>query len=249
MNALRLKRFLTPILIICAIGSIPAQMTAQKKWKYELTLGSSMNAGNVDNFNLKNGGSAVRNDSLISFNTDYKFVYSKESGIEKNKGLNATMKFDLYQYDKWSPFLASEFMTNKHKGYDYKISGLTGVKYRIYTKKDTCDYSLSLATVVDRVDYTPKEEKLDKWSCRMSVRPKIRQKLGSAITLLHHSFYQPAIADFSDYLISTNTKVECKVKSYLFIDFCFEYEYRSLVPAEKYKHHDVETEVALKFKF
>ena len=249
MNALKpskLKGFLFSFLVSCFIA---LSLSAQKKWNYEFTLGSSLNSGNVDNFDLKSGGSIVRNDSLVSFDTNYKFVYSKESGEETNNGFNAGMKFDLYQYDRWSPFVASEFLTNKYKGYDYKISGLTGVKYRIYTKHDTCDYSISLATVVDRVDYTPKEEKLDKWSYRMSVRPKIKQRLGSSVMLIHHSFYQPFLKDFSDYLISTKTKVECKVKTHFFIDFCFEYDYRSLVPADEYSHHDIETEIALKFKF
>ena len=40
-----------------------------------------------------------------------------------------------------------------------------------------------------------------------------------------------------------------EVKEPVFLDLSFMYEYRSRIPSEKYKHHDIMTEVSLRLKF
>lgn len=236
-------------LLIMMILTISANAQDKKLWKFDLGAGMSQNSGNVDNFSLKNTGEVQRNDSLISTDLNYKIVYQKEDETETNKGINAGLKFDLYQYNRWSPFIAAEVLSNKYKGYDLKTSALGGVKLRIYTKKDTCDYSLSAAFSYDNVDYTPEESLLDKKMVRLSVRPKIKQKLGEFCYLTHYTFYQPAINNFSDYIINSTTKFTTRITKKLSLDISFNYDYRSKLPAEDYEHYDLTTDVSLKISF
>ena len=228
---------------------------AQNKWHYNFGLGASLNAGNVNNCNISNDGAVERNDSLIAFDAHYKLLYSSlidKSGGDKhwketNFEVNGGVKIDLFQHDKYSPFLACEMLTNKYKGYDLRLSGLVGMKYRIYTIPRLCDYSISAAFVYDWADFTD-DTHLPNNNYRISIRPKVKQKLAENLTLLYTFFYQPSVLDFDDYIINSNIKLQTQITRKLFLDVAFSYEYRSRVPAENYKKHDFLSEVSIRFK-
>ncbi|MCQ2973671.1 MAG: DUF481 domain-containing protein [Bacteroidales bacterium] len=236
------------IILIMSTLFIINSLEAQKKWNYEFEIGGSYNSGNVNNTNLKNSGNATRNDSLLTFTANYKLLYSKEDSVETNKGLNGEIKFDFFQYDRFSPFFSTEYITNKYKGYDFKLSSLIGSKMRIYQKKDTSDYSISLALTYDYVNYTTEEDKLKMEYYRLSLRPKIKQKLGNVVTLVHYTFYQPLLKDWNDYIIQSTTKIENKISQKMYLDISFEYEYRSELPNDNYKKKDMTTEISLRIK-
>lgn len=249
MNKLRFSLLLLLVFsVMCA--------KAQNKWHYNFGLGASFNAGNVNNCNISNDGAIERNDSLIAFDARYKLLYSSlidrnaadQQWKETNFEINGGVKMDLYQYGKYSPFLACEMLTNKYKGYDLRLSGLAGMKYRIYTIPAICDYSISAAFVYDWTDFTDETHLLNN-NYRISIRPKIKQRLAENLTLLHTTFYQPSVLDFDDYIINCNTKLQTQITRKLFIDIAFSYEYRSRVPSENYKKHDFLSEVSFRFKY
>ena len=229
---------------------------AQNNWHYNFGLGASLNTGNINNCNISNDGALERNDSLVAFDFHYKLIYSAiatKNGSDHhweqtNFEINGGVKTDLFQYDRFSPFLACEMLTNKYKGYDLKLSGLAGVKIRIYTKPSFCDYSISGAFVYDWSDFTD-ETHLPNNNYRLSIRPKIKQRLTENLTLLHTTFYQPSVLDFGDYIIQSTTKLQTKITKKLFLDLSFIYEYRSQVPSENYKKHDILSEVSIRFKY
>lgn len=232
----------------------PSLLSAQaekkeKLWNFELSLGASMNSGNVDNVDLKNGGAVTRNDSTVAVDVSYKLVYSRESGYETNKGIKGCAKVDFLQYNRWSPFLATEVFSNRHKGYDYQVGALAGLKHRIYSKADTCDYSISLAFVFDRVDYTPEESKLDDRNYRLSFRPKMKQRISDVLLLKAYVFYRPSLEDFSDYIFEANGSLGVQVKKHFFVSLGVEYEYHSEVPADTYEHGDLSSELSFVVKF
>lgn len=242
------------VFILLVFSSI--QLFGQKKWDFDFGLGTSFNAGNVNTCNINNNASLVRNDSLLAFDCHYKLLYSslidrsnlEQQWKETNFEVNGGVKVDYLQYGKFSPFLACEMLTNKYKGYDLKMSGLVGLKYRIYVNPSVCDYSISAAFVFDWIDYTDATT-LPKNNYRISIRPKIKQKLTESLTLLNLTYYQPSVLDFSDFLIHSTTKLQTKITKMLFLDLVFTYEYRSRVPSENYKHHDITSEVSLRLKF
>jgi len=245
------RLFLFILLIISSM-----QLLGQNKWSFDFGLGTSLHTGNVNSFNLNNSASINRNDSLLAFDFHYKVLYSSlidkndptQKWKETNFEINGGIKLDYKQYGRFSPFLAYEMLTNKYKGYDLKSSGLIGVKYRIYVKPSICDYSISAAFVFDWIDYTDTTE-LPKNNYRISIRPKIKQKLTESLTLLNLTYYQPSVLDFSDFIINTKTKLQTKLSKKLFLDIAFTYEYRSRVPSEKYKKHDFMSEISLRLKF
>ena len=181
------------------------QLFGQKKWAFDFGLGTSLNTGNVNTCNINNYASVTRNDSLFAFDFHHKLLYS--SLINKNSGgrhweetnfeINGGLKVDYLQYGKYSPFLACEMLTNKYKGYNLKMSGLIGFKYRIYVKPSICDYSISAAFVYDWTNFTDSTT-LPNNNYRISIRPKIKQKLTDNLTLLNLTYFQPSVLDFHD---------------------------------------------------
>ena len=242
------------LFIALLFGTIPS--FGQRKWAYDLGLGTSLNTGNVNNCNINNYASVIRNDSILAFDFHYKFLYSSlinrnnigNQWEETNFEINGGLMLDYLQYGKYSPFLACEMLTNKYKGYNLKMSGLVGFKYRFYVKPSFCDYSISAAFVYDWTDFTDATV-LPNNNYRISIRPKVKQRLTENLTLLNLTFYQPSVLDFGDYIIHSTTKLQTKITRMLFLDLAFTYEYRSRVPSEKYKHHDILSEVSLRLKF
>ena len=242
-----------PIFIMLLLGT--TQLFSQQKWSFDFGLGTSLNTGNVNTCNINNYASINRNDSLIALDFHYKLIYSslndkndiEQQWKETNFEINGGLKLDYLQYGKYSPFLACEMLTNKYKGYDLKVSGLVGFKYRIYVKPSFCDYSISLAFVYDWTDFTDATT-LPNNNYRISIRPKIKQKLTENLTLLNLTFYQPSILDFGDCIIHSTTKLQTKLTKKLFLDLTFTYEYRSRIPSDKYKKHDFLSEVSFRLK-
>ncbi len=238
--------------LMCSSSIALAQDDKPKKanpWLWELGLGASQNSGNVNNFSIKNYQEISRNDTIISMVARYDYVYQTEDKKETNKGITGNFKLDLFQYRRWSPFVAVEMVSNKYKGYDFKIDCLGGIKFRINkNRNDNYDYSISIAAVYENVNYTDEETELNNDFCRLSIRPKMKQKIGESMMLKHTTFYQPAINDFSDYIINSKTTISNKINSKVNLDISFTYEYRSLLPNETYKHYDCCTDVSLKLK-
>lgn len=217
-----------------------------RKTHYSLLASSTLNKGNIKDLNAKAALGIDNKDSVVGFNINAKYTYSEKNEKGLNKDYYGIGKLDFFQYNRWSPFIGIEGRRNTFKGYDYKAGALIGGKRRLYTKKDTCDYSISMAFVFDRQKYSKKTE-LSNRDYRLSFRPKIKQKLGPAVTLRHMTFYKPSVENFEDYHINCLTDLEFKITKILFFDIMFDYEYHSKVPTEQYTHDDMTLDFALKF--
>ena len=85
------------------------QIFGQRKWAYDLGLGTSLNTGNINNCNINNSASVVRNDSILAFDFHYKLLYSSlinKNNIgneweETNFEVNGGIKIDYLQYGKF----------------------------------------------------------------------------------------------------------------------------------------------------
>lgn len=242
-------------ILLSFLAFIAVVVNAQKKWNYDLGLGASLNTGNVNNCNINNDASITRNDSLVALDFHYKLLYSSlihknnvgRTWEETNFEINGGVKMDLYQYGKYSPFLACEMLTNRYKGYDFKVSGLLGFKFRLYTVPSVCDYSISAAFVCDWNNFTD-ETVLPNNNYRISIRPKIKQRIAENLTLFHCTFYQPSVLDVGDYIINSVTKLQTQITRMLFLDLSFTYDYHSRVPSVNYRHHDILSEVSIRLK-
>ena len=241
------------LLISLIFSSI--SLFSQGRWNCNLGLGANLTTGNVNISSVVTDATVKRNDSLISLDFHYKMIYS--SHIEKNAverkwtemnfEINGGMMLDLYQYDKYSPFLACEVLTNKYKGYDLKVSGLIGMKVRLFTKPGNYDYSISGAFVYDGVDFSD-DTHLPTNNYRISIRPKIKQRLTKNLWFIHQTYFQPSVLDINDFLICSVTNLQNRLSRHFFFDLSFTYEYRSRIPSANYKHEDILTVLSIRYK-
>lgn len=241
------KTLLFTLALALAFGA-----SAQSKWKYHLGFGGELKDGNVNTVTVRNDGSIERNDSTLAFDAGYGIVYGEKDKVTYDKSLNAHVKFDLWQYDRWSPFVSASYLNNRFKGFHYRLSFLAGVKYRIFWNAD-CDYSISAAYVQDYTEYGDPAVSLEKMVSRLSLRFKMRHKLTSGVTLKHTTFWQPSVMDpmtsiGDDYVISSVTSLSTKLSEHISFDVNFNYEYHSLVP-DGVKKQDIITSASLRIDF
>ena len=242
---MKTKRLIITALTILTAATASAQLN---KWNFTFGAGASDNSGNVDNFSLKNNSEVYYEDSTKCFSTKYKFIYQLENGHESNKGIDGSLNFDFYKIGEWSTFVAMAMTSNHYKGYDCKMSALAGAKYAFHYKTDTCEYSMSAALVYDNVNYTDEDTYLNRERWRFSLRPKIKQRLGDLLMFTFVTHYQPSIKDFDDYIIHATVHLENKISKRVFLDLSYNYEFRSEIPSDKYRHYDSSTELTLKIK-
>lgn len=239
-----MRKVLTIIMMVATV----ATMSAQSKWSYKLGFGGELKSGNVNTTIFNTNGGVERNDSTLAFDANYNYVYGMKDKVEYENNFTGNVKFDLWQYSRWSPFLSATINLNPYNKYNYKLSFLAGAKYRIFWN-ERCDYSISAAYVLDKVDYFDEVVGMNDVVSRISLRLKIKQKIGENLNLKHTTFYQPSVTDFSgDWIVSSVTSLSTQISKHASIGLNFSYEYHSLVP-EGVQKQDIITSATLNLKF
>ncbi len=218
----------------------------------KITMGTSWFSGNIERFDFRIGGDLSHVDSAYEFNLNLNYLYSETDLRVKNREYNGGVKWDYRPLDRISPFLMVSGYSNTFKGIGLRWSGLIGAKYRIW-KTESSEYSFSAALQGDLERFASagwQEDifAIDKKKIRLSLRPKIRQKLGP-ITLDHVTFYQPALDDFSDYRILSRTGLSTKITPNIQFGLSYDYEIQTVtpVPGIKKEDHTVMANVTVKF--
>ena len=140
------------ILILTIMVVATLTVSAQSKWQYTFSLGGEYKSGNVNTFTFNNKGGVERNDSILALDANYAIVYGQKDHVEYDKSLTGNLTFDIWQYNRVSPFVSATYYNNKYKGFEYKLSFLAGAKYRLFYNQNY-DYSISAAYVYEYVDY------------------------------------------------------------------------------------------------
>ncbi len=235
--------------IFLAIFSASSQ---DSKWSGKFSLGGSYYKGNVSKTDIRSDGAVSHRDSTFEFSSDYRTIYGRNGTTENNREFSSTVKFDWLPFAYVFPFLAFENYSNIYKGYDLRLSGLAGAKFKIYKTKIT-DISLSAAALYSIEDYTlPKDPKdvvkPNSELFRLSIRPKIVQKLGENVTFRHTTYYQPNTKDFNDYILESKTTISNKLTNILSMDLTFEYDYVSSPPSSDIVKEDIALIISLIIK-
>lgn len=258
ISVLSLSKFLVIIGLLAAIA-FPSfaeenvkEEAKEKKASGFISAGGSLSSGNINKADVKATGGLSVADSTLEFVMGGKYTYSESEHKTKNNGIELNSKIDFMPYRKWSPLIASEYLHNTYKGYNFRLDLVAGAKYNICSKPKVYDYSISLAGLYDVVDYTDDKKTLDDNAFRLSLRPKVKQQIGPAVYLVEKFFYQPKINDFSNYLLKNETEIECKITKIFYLSVIYEFDYRSVLPPIKenqtYERSDHSLEVALKIK-
>lgn len=257
-----MRKVLSIIILLALVSSV----SAQSKWSWKFGANGTLNRGNVNNANFSHDGGVDRNDSTLAFSANYKFVYGENEKVTNNLGISGGVQFDVWQYDRWSPFVSDMMEHNTYKGLDFKNAFLFGAKYR-FIMQPGADWSISGALVGDYTDYhfgdptvsdngmgkvdengNVADDDLSGWKARVSLRLKIKQKISDAVSLKHTTFYQPNVMDFNDYLINSVTSIDTKLSKNLSMNVSFSYDFKSVVP-EGVEKQDIVTSVGLKLTF
>lgn len=238
------------MLILAVLATIT--LSAQGQWKYHLGFGGELKDGNVNILTIRNDGAVVRNDSTLAFDAGYAIVYGEKAKEVYDKSLTAHMKFDLWQYDRWSPFVSATYLNNKFKGFDYRLSALFGVKYRLYANR-RCDYSISGAYVQDYTEYGDPTVTLKAMVSRFSLRFKMRHRIADNVSIRHTTFWQPSLMSpwtslADDYVVTSVTSLNTKITKHISFDINFNYEYHSRVP-DGINKRDIITSASLRIDF
>lgn len=239
------------VFVIMMMLAMVMTVSAQKKWSYKLGFGGELKSGNVNTTIFNTNAGVERNDSILAFDAGVSYMYGLKEGELFENNFNGSIKFDVWQYDRWSPFLAATVNCNPLKMYDYRLNLLAGVKYRIYHSA-ICDYSISGAYVFEHTQYFESIKNdpalADKVS-RISLRFKMRQKITDVLSIKHTTFYQPAVTNIAgDYVINSVTSLNAQVSKNMSLGLNFTYEHNELVPAGVEKN-DYITSASLNIKF
>lgn len=243
-----MRKVFLAMLMIAAITTV----SAQSKWTYKLGFGGELKSGNVNTTIFNTNGGIERNDSTLAFDANAAYVYGMKSGDLFENNFTANLKFDFWQYGRWSPFVSASYKIDTIRGFDYRINFLAGVKYRIFWNAN-CDYSISGAYVYEYTQYHNLSVDDPLYNAgpsvnRISLRFKAKQKIANNVSIKHTTFYTPCITNFSDYGISSVTSLSTQINKHFSFDINFNYEYHSVVPVGV-QNTDIITSATLNLKF
>lgn len=236
------------VFVIMMMLATVMTVSAQKKWSYKLGFGGDWKSGNVNTTIFNTNAGVERNDSTLAFDASAGYSYGLKEGEMFENNFNGSIKFDVWQYDRWSPFVSAIVNCNPIKMYDYRLNLLVGGKYRIY-HTDACDYSISAAYVFEHTQYFKSVEGMTDKVSRISFRFKMRQKITDNLSLKHTTFYQPAVTNWGgDWVVNSVTSLNAQISKNASLGLNFSYEHNELVPAGVEKD-DFHTTASLNLKF
>jgi hypothetical protein len=89
----------------------------------------------------------------------------------------------------------------------------------------------------------------DKSKLRISIRPKIKQRIAPKVFFEHVTFFQPNIRDFSDYYLESVTSINIATSKWIELAFSYEYNYLSQPISDAVKKTDQVLLARLTFMF
>ena len=236
------------VLLIALCLVFPVSVQAQ--WKSKVSLGGSYYSGNVNKLDIRSTGGISKASEAFELSSSYKVIYSEANDVQNNQEISGGVKFDYKPKNKFSPFLAVNLYNNEYKGYALRVSSIVGAKY-VLLKNDKASHSISAALQYDAEQYTANDEgviKDPKNLLRLSVRPKLKQKLTESVSISHVTYYRPYLNDFGDYQVDSKTSLSNKLSTKIYLDLSYELKYESKPVKEDAKNADNAVIVSLVFK-
>jgi len=215
---------------------ISQSLNAQIKSK--IALGGMFSKGNVNKQDYRGDLDFTKTDSAFEFSSLAKAAYSEENKVMSNREFRGNLRLDYLPFHRFSPFISVDGYNNYFKDISLRLSGIGGIKWSIYKKTDAKDkklvysnYSISAAIQYDVESYYSDKPKNELY--RLSIRPKIRQKLVDNVFLDHVSFLKYKTSDWSDYQFESKTDLSTQITKKLQLQISYEYDFSSKPPQPK----------------
>lgn len=197
-------------------AAVPACASARQQdatpdpWDIRLEFGLNGASGNAT-FTILRGGFSAKRVETDQFELEFASVvrYGKNDEKVIADDARASVKFDWHPEDRFTPFLFVDARRDKIRRIDFQSSGGAGAKLTILSSQAS-EVSASLAAIYDYQNFalapsSPEEE--SDWVARWSSRLAGERRFGNGAQLDHTLFYQPAMADFGDYVIEATTSL------------------------------------------
>ena len=211
--------------------SMESKRAAKTKIATNITLGGGYWTGNTEKGSVTGSINLAAVDSVKEFSFDAKYTYGENNNKVNQREFLAGLQYDYHPLSALSPFLRIELYNNEFRNIKSRFSGLAGAKYRFYMHKKegetTSDYSISGALTCVFENYTPDAQSSNQQKVRLSIRPKIKQKLAKNIFFQSELYYIPKINCWEDYLLYFRSNINFLVNSNIFIKCSYEYEYEN----------------------
>lgn len=194
-----------------AAQSSASSSSRDDRWNVSAELSYTDQTGNKV-LRLLTGGLKVAHRERESFELDgsVQSRYGKSDDRVVARNHYASLALDLQPEEVWSPFLFFNAERDELKRLDLRFSGGAGAKYTFYEQpKQKNEGSVSLAILYSHESFATVEgqppprdpRNLARWS----LRAVGKQRVNSAVSLQHTSFYQPALEEMADYLLRSET--------------------------------------------
>ena len=221
--------------IIITLSLSLLSLHSQAQLKSKIALGGMYSKGNVNKQDFRFDADLTKTDSLLEFSGIAKAVYSRTNSALNNREYEGSLRADYLPYQVLSPFMAVTGYNNSFKDLNFRFSSMAGLKWSIFKtteekdkKKVISSYSISAALQYDIEQYY--SDKAHNELFRLSIRPKIRQKLLENIFLDHLTFIKYKTNDFSDYQIDSHTGLSTQITKKLLLQISYDFDYSSKPP-------------------
>ena len=229
--------------------SMESKRAAKTKIATNISLGGNYWTGNTDKGTIVGSLNLAATDSLKEFSFNAKYTYGEDKNKMNQREFLTGLQYDYHPLSVFSPFMRVELYTNEFKNIKYRSSVLAGAKYRFFVyKKDgetTSDFSISGAFTYVYEKYTADAKSSDQQKVRLSLRPKIKQKLAKNIYFQSELFYMPKINCWEDYILYLRSNLNFLINSNIFIKCSYEYEYENKPITKDIKKTDTVFSISL----
>ncbi|MCX7647768.1 MAG: DUF481 domain-containing protein [Elusimicrobiales bacterium] len=171
------------------------------------------------------------------------FRYFKENDSVTSNNAFLTLDYNITLSDKWGFWLFDKLSYDRIQKINLQNNLGSGIKYS-FTNSKAFKSDISLGFLYDRTEY---EKKKNTNKIRLSDRLRLEKEINEKTKIYFLAFYQPDIADFKDYIITSNLSISYMLSQKISLKFKIEDTYRSKTLTDYY--NDLYSNLYFSFNF
>jgi hypothetical protein len=196
--------------LLCCAGRMMAQAAPTPvrppvdSWAIGSELGLNAARGN-SSYTMLSTGLRVTHLNKKQFELDWSsaLTYGESNNAVIARRMSTALKGDYRPTATWSPFVFASVKRDRIRKIDALANSGAGAKWTFFRNK-AGSASLSAAGLYSRKDIVNDTAQV---AWRLSLRPKVVQKLSSGWSIEQTTFYQPEIGNASDYNLDAATRI------------------------------------------
>ena len=217
---------LSPIAALDDEGAKDAAAEEKSPWKGSFGLGFTASKTTTNTVGLNMNAALSRTDEISTWASSLKYVYNVDDAVVQDNFLVAQSNYDrLFALDSpWSWFLNSSYQFNQTESYRQRVKGFGGAGY-FFSRTDELSWNGRAGAGTSWDEHGTQQG----WTPRSLFSTNATWKPVEGLNFEGSASYEPAFADFNNYLAILEMKVNMAVSSVenLSIYFTLRNEYNS----------------------